>query len=181
LGGRSSVPKEIQQAINQTVITTLDKINNISAIDILKAKRDLCYTNTERLLYNYLTLKEHVSDEEEYMEMINKGKSSSVVIFNSNRSNSPNYDDEALKQREASLERSRRDLDIIERALNKVKSRREYQVLEYKYFKKKEDGDSYTIEEIAEILDKSDRTIRRWRSSIVKDISIYIFGSDAIA
>jgi hypothetical protein len=152
----------------------------------MKEIKSEAYKNTEKLLYNYNLLKEHVIDEEGYFGMLNKRSSGSVVRYS--KSKAAVNEDEMLKLREESYKRSKSDLERLEKALSKVKGTKEYKVIELRYFRKKNNRDTYTFEEIAERLSKTEgfpetlneKTVRRWRSSIVNEISVYLFGSDAI-
>lgn len=175
-----------KELIEKTVNETILKINSITMIDRMKILRNETFKNTEQLLYNYNTLKEHVADEKEYYEMINKQSSGSIVRYS--KSKAIANEDEMMRCRHESYMRSKSDLERIEKALNKVKYKKGYKVIELRYLSKKENGDTYTFEEIAEILSRSEeynetlseRTVRRWRSSLVQEIAIHIFGSDAI-
>lgn len=180
------VDKKTKDIIESTVLITIDKMNSITIIDKLKAIKDQTFKNTEQLLYNYKVLKEHVEDEAGYFEMLNKCSSGSIICYSKNK---VTYnEDEVLASREKSFDRSKSDLMRLEKALSKVKKRKEFKVIEIRYFQKKKNGDTYNFDEIAEMLSKepnypdtlSEKTVRRWRSSIVKEISINLFGSDAI-
>lgn len=144
----------------------------------MKTLKDETFKNTEKLLYNYESLKEHVSDETGYFEMMSKRTSGSIIRYSKSKALVNN--DEMLRLREESYLRSKNDLERLERALSKVKRRKEYRVIELRYFAKKENGDTYTFEEIAEKLEKDEKTIRIWKNKLIKEISINLFGSDAI-
>lgn len=166
------------ELIENTVNVTLQKVNQITILDRMKALKDETFKNTEKLLYNYYTLKDHVSNENSYFEMMNKRSSGSIVRYSKCKTIS--NEDEMMKFRIASLERSKNDLDRVEKALNEVKGWKEYEVLRMRYFQKKPEGDTYTFEEIAETMGKDEKTIRIWKNKIVNEIAIYLFGSDAI-
>jgi hypothetical protein len=152
----------------------------------MKALKDETFKNTEKLLYNYKPLKEHVADEEGYFGMLGKRTSGSIVRYS--KSKASFNDDEMIRLRAESLQRSKNDLDRLEKALRKINKRKEYRVIELRYFTKRDNGDTYTFEEIAEQLSQSgnynetlsEKTVRRWRSSMVNEIAVFIFGSDAI-
>lgn len=178
--------KQTQMLIESTINHTIDKLNSITTVDRMQAMKNETFKNAEKLLYNYNSLKEHVADENEYFDMMYKNSSKSIVRY----SKSKVYisDDEMLKSREGSYLRSKGDLQRIEKAVKKVKDKKEFNVIQLRYFSKKHNGDTYTFEEIAEILSNSgdysdtlnEKTVRRWRSSIVQEIAISLFGSDAI-
>jgi RNA polymerase sigma factor (sigma-70 family) len=170
--------KQTKKLIEATINVTLQKINNIAIIDRIKLLKEETFKNTEKLLYNYNALKEHVSDEAGYMCMIGKKTSGSIVRYS--KSKALTNDDEMIKLRLESYDRSKNDLDRLEKALAKVKGKKEYRVIEIRYLKKKESGETYTFEEIADLLNVDEKTVRRWKNNIIKEISIYLFGSDAI-
>lgn len=170
--------KQTQELIESTVEATVIKLSGITVLDRMKAIKDETFKNTEKLLYNYNALKEHVKDEIGYFNMLYKSTSGSIVRYS--KSKIIANEDEMIKFREESLRRSRSDLERIEKALSKVKRKKEYQVIELKYFSKKENGDSYTFEDIAEELGLTEKTVRTWKNKLIKEMSVYIFGSDAI-
>ena len=177
---------QTMKLIKSTVDATFLKINSVALIDKMKALKDDTYKNTEMLLYNYKVLKEHVEDEVGYYEMMEKRASGSIIRYS--KSKALSNEDEMMKLREESYYRSKNDLLRLDKALKKVINKKGYKVIELRYFEKKDNGDTYTFDEIAEILSQSgeysetlsEKTVRRWRSSLVKEISIYLFGSDAI-
>ncbi len=166
------------ELIENTVNVTIQKINKITVLDRMKVLKDETFKNTEKLLYNFNTLREHVYNEDSYFEMMNKRSSGSIVRYSKTKA-VPN-DDEMMKFRRESLERSRSDLERVEKALKEVRGWKEYEVLQLRYFQKKPEGDTYTFGEIAELLEKDEKTIRIWKNKIVNEIAIYLFGSDAI-
>lgn len=180
------VDKQTKAIIQSTVDTTIDKINSVALIDKMKAIKDETYKNTEQLLYNYKILKEHVEDEDGYFAMIYKNKSGSIISYSKNKV--AYNEEEVISSRARSFDRSKNDLERLEKAIAKVNQKKEFKVIELKYFQKKLTGDTYNFEEIAELLSQidgypnslSEKTVRRWRSSLVKEISIHLFGSDAI-
>ena len=64
-------------------------------------KNESAYQKTEKLLRAYPALKEHVSDEDEYMDMIFKGKSKSVTSWS--KTPAEFHEDQALRARYESL------------------------------------------------------------------------------
>lgn len=172
--------KQISKIVEKAVIATIENISNQSLIDQMEKKKNDSFKNTEKLLYNYKILKEHVQDEEGYFGMLNKGKSKSVVVYSSKSGSSNLDEDEAMIKRKESLRRSQNDLKRIEKALDAVRDRKEFKVIELRYFSRNDEHEAYSWEEITEQLKISDKTARRWKNNIVREISIRIFGSDAI-
>lgn len=181
------VTKEIKKVIEETVDIAMTKISTVTWIERQKAISQETFKNTERLLYNYTALKEHVENEEEYMGMTKKGTAKSIVIY-STGSGKERDELEITKERRESYLRSKSDVQRIEKALKKIKSKKGYEVVAMKYLQKKEDGSSFTFEEIAEELagkyeygeKLAERTVRTYRSNLVKEVAIQLFGSDAV-
>ena len=59
-----SVTKETRETILVTIDEVFKKMNSISWLDRQKAMKDEAFKNTEKILYCYQTLKEHVVDEQ---------------------------------------------------------------------------------------------------------------------
>lgn len=143
-----------------------------------RKRKDSVYQKTEKLLRAYPALKEHVSDESAYMDMIFKGKSKSITSWSSTPSEY--HEDQALHERFDSLQRSKTDIDRIEKAISKADVVPYMAVIESAYFYVTDDGRRPTNEEIAQRLHMDPRTVSRHRKAGVERISVYIFGSDAI-
>ena len=104
--------------------------------------------------------------------------------------------DEAFKNTEiASYNRSKNDVERIEKALKKIEGKKGYEVIEMRYLQRKktvENGkqveEVYTFEEIADILggqqgyneNLNEKTVRNYKNALVRDMAIFLFGSDAV-
>lgn len=189
-----SVSKETKETIITTIDEVFKKMNSISWVDRQKAMKDEAFKNTEKILYCYKTLKEHVASEEEYLEMVFRSKSGSVVRYSKNKS-IPTNEEVLLQNRRESYERSLNDVKRIERALEKVKNKKGYEVIQIRYLsrKRKREGkrileELYTYEEIAENLagqqgyndNLNERTVRNYKNTLIKEMAVFLFGSDAI-
>ncbi len=182
----------------ETIITTIDevfkKMNSISWVDRQKVMQQEAFKNTEKILYCYRTLKEHIADEKEYLEMVLRGKSASFVTYSKNKV-APTDEETILRDRKSSYERSLNDVKRIEKALKKIEGRKGYEVIELRYLsrkQRKEGGklieDTYTYEEITEMLagengyndNLNERTVRNYKNTLVKEMAVLLFGSDAI-
>ncbi len=182
----------------ETIITTIDevfkKMNSISWVDRQKVMQQEAFKNTEKILYCYQTLKEHIDDEKEYLEMALHGKSASFVTYSKNKV-APTDEETILRDRKASYKRSLNDVERIEKALKKIKDRKGYEVIELRYLsrkQRKEGGklieDIYTYEEITEMLagkngyndNLNERTVRNYKNTLIKEMAVLLFGSDAI-
>jgi uncharacterized protein YdeI (YjbR/CyaY-like superfamily) len=78
----------VSKETKETIITTIDevfrKMNSISWIERQKVMKDEAFKNTEKILYCYNVLKEHVADEQEYLDIAFHGKSKSIGINGTN-------------------------------------------------------------------------------------------------
>lgn len=183
----AAVNKENKKLIEATIEEVFEKMNKISWIERQRVMKDEAFKNTEKLLYSYNALKEHLENEDEYLEMAFKGKSKSITSYSKN-SFTTQTDDELMAARLDSYYRSKSDLEKIEKALKTIKNRHGYEVIELKYLTEKKDGEHYTFEEIADILAEKEgysntldsRTVRRYRTKLVTEVAVLIFGSDAI-
>lgn len=189
-----AVSKEVKETIAVTIDEVFKKMNSISWLERQKAMKDEAFKNTEKILYCFNILKEHVADEKEYLEMFKKQKSSSIVRYSKNKVEKPD-DDRMLEDRIASYQRSKNDVERIEKALKKIEGKKGYEVIQMRYLqrkKKNEDGkqveEVYTFEEIAAILggqqgyndNLNEKTVRNYKNTLVRDIAIFLFGSDAV-
>lgn len=183
----TTVTKEIKDTIALTIDDALRKMNSVSWLERQKILKEEAFKNTEKLLYCYNILREHVEDEEEYLEMINKSKSSSIVRFSKNKVAAPEKD-QIIEDRKASYIRSKTDVERIEKALKKIEGKKGYEVIKYRYLMRKENDGIFTYEEIADILagqqgyseNLNEKTVRNYKNLLVREISVFLFGSDAI-
>ncbi|MGN0512754.1 MAG: hypothetical protein ACI4GD_00650 [Lachnospiraceae bacterium] len=187
---KTVVSKEIKDTIEVTIQEVFTKLNSISWLERQKAMKEEAFKNTEKILYCYNALKEHVSSEEnyikEYQEEWNKKKSKSIVIYTSKSLQAD--EDELLEDRRLSYKRSKNDVDRITKALDKIKEYKGYDVIELRYLSRKENNEVFTYEEIAEMLagtkgygiNLTERTVRRYKNELVKELAVLLFGSDAL-
>lgn len=184
-----AISKEIKDTIVVTIDEVFKKMNSISWLERQKAMKDEAFKNTEKILYCYNILKEHVADEKEYLEMMSKHTSGSVVRYSKNKVDKPE-EDQLLEDRIASYNRSKSDVERIEKALQKIQGRKGYEVIEYRYLKRKGDkqDEIYTYEEIADVLagqqgyntNLNEKTVRNYKNTLIRDMAVFLFGSDAI-
>lgn len=181
------VAKEIKDTIAITIDEVFRKMNSISWLERQKAMKDEAFKNTEKILYCYNILSEHVADEEEYIDMAYKSKSCSVVRYSKNKIAAPE-EDQIKIDRIASYNRSKSDVERIDKALKKIAGKKGYEVVEYRYLMRKDNDEVYTYEEITDILagqygyseNLNEKTVRNYKNSLVREMSIFLFGSDAI-
>lgn len=179
----------VDQIIKKAVEKSFNAISQKTNED--EAKIFDYYSATEKILYNYPKLVEIVSDEAKYTTTVHQEKSKSITHFSPNVS----YKDPEEAEEEHELERQRSfyktkgQLDSIKVVLSHFESDPRYPVIEMYYFNydssgkpRKKDSKRLSFPEIAEKLTKPDgnhpdeKTVRRWRSQLVSDISFAFFG-----
>lgn len=182
----AAVNKENKKLIEATIEEVFSKMNKISWVDRQKNMREEIFKNTEKLLYSYAALKEHLASEDEYLEIAFHGKSKSITSYTKN-SFTTQTDDEIMAARLDSYYRSKSDVEKIEKALNSIKERKGYPIIEMRYLSARGD-EIYTWEEIADNLagthgfsDRLDeKTVRKYKNELIKEMGVLLFGSDAI-
>lgn len=189
-----SVTKETRETIVATIDEVFKKMNRISWIDRQKAMKEEAFKNTEKILYCYHALKEHIKSEDEYLAIATHGKSASLVRYSKNKA-LPADEETILKDRKASYDRSMSDVKKVEKALKRIKNRKGYEVIELRYLSRKKNKEgsrttesTYTYEEIAEMLagksgyneNLNEKTVRNYKNTLIKEIAVLLFGSDAI-
>lgn len=181
------VSKETKETILVTIDEVFKKMNSISWLDRQKAMKDEAFKNTEKILYCYEVLKEHVENEQEYLDIAFHGKSKSITFYSSNGS-APKDEDLLLADRQASYERSKNDIERIEKALDHIRGRKGFEVIELRYLQMKNKDERYTYEEITEKLagtgtyneKLNEKTVRNYKNTLIREMAVLLFGSDAI-
>ncbi len=189
-----AISKEVKETIAITIDEVFKKMNSISWLERQRAMKDEAFKNTEKILYCFQILKEHVKDEEEYLGMASKKKSGSIIRYSKNKTEEPD-EDQLLKDRLESYRRSKNDVERIEKALKKIKGKKGYEVIQMRYLQRKKVNEGgkqteeiYTFEEIANILsglpgyndNLNEKTVRNYKNALVRDMAIFLFGSDAV-
>lgn len=183
----TTVTKEIKDTIAVTIDEVFRKMNSISWLERQKSMKDEAFKNTEKILYCYNILREHVADEREYLDMAHKAKSCSVIRYSKTKAVAPE-EDQIILDRIASYNRSKTDVERIEKALKKIECKKGYEVIKYRYLMRKENDEIYTYDEITDNLagqqgyseNLNEKTVRNYKNSLVREMSIFLFGSDAI-
>lgn len=179
------IDKIIERAVQKSVEAVIKKDDEKDALtfDYYKA--------TETILYNYPKLVDIVADECDYMEEIYKQRSKSITHFSPTAS----YTDpteEKEKERQKSYNKTKAQLESIDRILNQFRHDSRFRIIEIYYFnwdtngqRRSNDSKRLSFEQIAEQIIKEDgshpevKTVRRWRSQMVGDISVALFGIPA--
>ena len=179
------VTEHIKTTVKEAVHESTEEFSKVPFIERQKTVRTSMFQNTENLLYGFHALKEHLDDEEAYMAMAFKDKSASIVRF---QKNSPGRipDDQILEDRRKSYLRSKNDYERVKNAIEKISSKKGYPIIQLRYLSN--DDKTLTWEEIAEKLrgtngfseNLSEKTVRRYKNKLINEMSILLFGTDAI-
>lgn len=141
----------------------------------------------EKLLYSYPTLKRIVSDKAAYTKVELQGRSG-VVRFKPNAAWKSQEDrlEELERDKEAEFDTTLKDFRRLDRVVQQFRERKEFVVVRMYYFNESADGTpkeagtpEATWEDLSIELEKDIKTLRRWRSKIVNDMAICLFGIDA--
>lgn len=139
------------------------------------------FKETEKLLYAYPALKVQIEQVKLDIEDLKRegysGRSKDIVIIPSGSQGVMDKSDiqqERIRRRIESLERTKREIARIEKALEYIKDDPGYPIIELKYFLEKDN------EEIAEQTNCSVRTVIRHKNRLINKLKIYLFGADAL-
>ena len=149
------------------------------------------YRTTERMLRNYKTYQRLVEDIESYgFEPVEKSHSVSVAPPpGSSVMDKVDLYDEYVAARKASWARTKARYDEIDAVVRQFEGEQEFIVIRMHYFNEdaygndRGDAKPYTFDEISEELaavgiDKSARSLRVWRTKLVQDMTVLLFGVD---
>lgn len=167
----SIIKKSVDEAVKKSVAAIKAANEEIEIVH-----KDY-FKETEKLLYSLPALKLKVAQDEEDIEkgiMILKRKSKDVVTVTNICGSHCDPEIDYIERRKASMERTKREIQRIERALETIQDDEYYNIIPMKYF------DNCTIEEIAEQLGKDVSTIRRNRRRLINKLKVILFGVDAL-
>ena len=181
---RQSVKEIIKEAAREGARET---------VNLQRQQRNLnLYRTTERLLRNYKTYQKLVDDLDGYgFEPIEKSHDISVAPPpGSGVMDRVDLYDEHVAARRASYERTKARYDEIDAVVRRFKDREEFIVIRMYYFNEDaygqdrgDDAKPYTFDEISEELaaigiERSERSLRTWRTKLVQDMTVLLFGVD---
>ena len=139
------------------------------------------FRETEILLYNYPALRLKVSQDEEFLydpesySAPTNNRSKDIVIFSTRSTGSHGLDiDQYTQSMKSSMMRTRQEVLRIDRALEVIKDDKYHDIIAMKYW------DGLTFDDIAEILDCEEKTVRRNKNRLVNKLKIMLFGADAL-
>lgn len=181
------LPKEILDlialAVTQATQQTAEELRSVQQT----APERNYFKIMEKLLYSYPTLKRIVSDKAAYTKVELQGHSG-VVRFNPNAAWKSQEDrlEELEREKEAEFDTTLKDFRRLDRVIQQFRERKEFVVVRMYYFNESADGTpkaadapEATWEDLSIELEKDIKTLRRWRSKIVNDMAICLFGIDA--
>lgn len=182
MGNKSTISPEvhkiIKKSIDEAVKRSVEAIK--AANDELEAAQRNYFRETERLLYSLPALKLKVAQDEEDLAsgmMVPKQRSKDVVVVSG--SNFPgnrelDYEEDYIRRRIASMERTKREIQRIERALETIQEDEYYDIIPLKYW------DNLSPAEIADRLHCDERTFYRHKNRLINTLKVVLFGADAL-
>jgi RNA polymerase sigma factor (sigma-70 family) len=165
----------IKKIVKEVVKETLREMNLVRKRD----KNKKSFKDVIELLESIPDLKDKIEQDEMDIADMKQEKFETNTWHNIKRPEGPQLDDsvrhlQKIRNRERAQKRTEKLLQRIENVLDKVKNEDEYEILEMHYFK------GMTIEQIAEQLNYSSRTIWRKHNKIVTKLKRKLFGADAL-
>ena len=179
MGTKSTISKEVADIIKKSVDEAVKK----AAEAIMKANREFdaaqrnYFKETERLLYSLPALRLKVAQDEEDLkngQMILKQRSKDVVTLSGAGGNHHDPENDYIERRKASMERTKREIQRIERALETIQDDEYYDIIPLKYW------DQLPPAEIAERLNCDERTFYRHKNRLINKLKVVLFGADAL-
>jgi RNA polymerase sigma factor (sigma-70 family) len=180
--GKSTISPEIARLIEKRVEREVKR----AAEAIIRVNREFdaaqrnYFKETERLLYSLPALRLKVAQDEEDLKngLVKFRERSRDVIKPSQGGYGPS-DPEAKEERYIadrmeSMERTKREIQRIERALETIQDDEYYDIIPLKYW------DQMPPAEIAERLNCDERTFYRHKNRLVNKLKVVLFGADAL-
>lgn len=174
-----NVKKSVEKAIDNKMIPIADIIvERLRSSNLLKDELSY-YRRVELALMNLNALKEAVKQKDEELEDLEKyglpEKSKSIVIYSSSGGNT--VEDRYIEKREKILmekAETERDIEKIEKALNKIREDKYFEIIKMKYLEKRED-EKITDEDVAEALGRDRTTIIRNKKRLINKLKTIMF------
>jgi len=179
---KSTISREVIDIVKKQVEKEVKRY--IEAIIKARIEFDAAQRNyfkeTERLLYSLPALRLKVAQDEEDLrngKMKLKEKSRDIVKPSQGgyRMHDPEAKEERyIADRMESMERTKRQIQRIERALETIQDDEYYDIIPMKYW------DLMQPAQIAEALHCDERTYRRHKNRLVNKLKVVLFGADAL-
>jgi RNA polymerase sigma factor (sigma-70 family) len=167
---RKSVEREVKRSIEAI----------IRAKQEFDARQRNYFKETERLLYSLPALKLKVAQDEEDLKnglVLPPEKSRDIVKPSQGRYRMHDPDEREeryIEQRKESMERTKREIQRIERALETIQDDEYFDIIPMKYW------DALPPVEIAERLNCDERTYYRHKNRLINKLKIILFGAEAL-
>ena len=180
--GKSTISPEVVKIIRKSVDEAVKK----SVDAIIRANKEFeagqrnYFRETERLLYSLPALRLKVAQDEEDLKnglVLPPEKSRDIVKPSQGgyRMHDPEAREERyIAERKESMERTKREIQRIERALETIQDDPYYDIIPLKYW------DLMQPAEIAEALHCDERTYRRHKNRLINKLKVVLFGADAL-
>jgi len=179
---KSAISPEVIKIIRKSVDEAVKK----AAEAIIRANKEFdaaqrnYFKETERLLYSLPALRLKVAQDEEDLKnglVLPPEKSRDIV--KPSRGGYRMHDPEAKEERYIadrmeSMERTKREIQRIERALETIQDDEYYDIIPLKYW------DGMSPAQIAEALHCDERTFYRQKNRLVNKLKVVLFGADAL-
>ncbi len=183
----SKITKEVEEIIRETA--------GAAASEVVRQQRAALsvnhYQDTERLLRNYKAMKRLYDHPEEYSFLPREHSATFTGMPPSGGSFKDRQDriDEYIEERMRSDSRSCAQFARRDAVVEQFASKPEFVVIRMYYFDEdaygndRIDGERYTFERISEDLaaagiQRSEKTLRMWRSQLVQDMTVCLFVID---
>ena len=168
----------IRKSVDEAVKKSVDAI--IRANKEFDAAQRNYFKETERLLYSLPALRLKVAqDEEDLRNGLVSSPEKSRDVVRSSTSGYRQYDPEAreeryIAERKEIMERTKKEIARIERALETIQDDEYYDIIPLKYW------DLVQPQAIAEALHCDERTFYRHKNRLVNKLKVVLFGADAL-
>lgn len=179
-----SLDKETQEFVKDLTNTIAEQaVTKVLKQQAKKRHKNNKLYNTSLLLRNYNNFKKHI--ETTYFE------DEEIAITDLLKKNDEVLDETDSLFIESILRTKKRTkimLNHIDNCLELYKIKceqnekiyRKYKVIMFLYIEQSENGENYTIEDVANILGISTKTVDRDKEEAIKELSIFLFGIDAL-
>jgi DNA-directed RNA polymerase specialized sigma24 family protein len=179
---KSTVSPEIIKIVKKSVDEAVKK----SVEAIIKAHKEFdasqrnYFKETERLLYSLPALKLKLAQDEEDLRngLVSLPEKSRDIVKPSQggyRMHDPEAREERyIAERKESMERTKKEIQRIERALETIQDDEYYDIIPLKYW------DLMQPAQIAETLNCDERTFYRHKNRLVNKLKVVLFGADAL-
>ena len=179
--------KNVEQIIEDTAKATASAVIGQQR----QARSTNLYRAMERLLRNYPKLKKLVDNVADYgFTPVERSKSVTIAPPPGGRRDRSDMLEDFILERQTSYERTKARFEEIDAVVRQFSDKPEFIVIRMYYFGEDAHGNDrgpdarpYSFEEISEALTaagipRSEKTLRTWRTRLVQDMTVLLFGID---